>query len=127
MFPVAEWSTCRLGGVNDSRRNDGAVQQWVEADEAKHIGASQLIPVFARHRRGTTQRTPVRPVELLARDAAESVGTGTFTALLRHGACRSANSASRRRAALPGTHGASSTVREVAARVWRATVSIASV
>ena len=38
----------RLGQANETRRSHGAVQQRDEADEAKHIGASQLIPGVRR-------------------------------------------------------------------------------
>ena len=42
------------GQANNTRRNNGAVQQGDEADEAKHIGASQLIPSVRRTCGGST-------------------------------------------------------------------------
>jgi hypothetical protein len=44
MFAVAGLGGFTAGRANDTRRNSGAAQQRDEADEAKHIEASQLIP-----------------------------------------------------------------------------------
>ena len=44
MYAVAERSGVSAGRANDARRNNEAAQQRDEADEAEHIGASQLIP-----------------------------------------------------------------------------------
>ena len=48
MYAVAGLGGFTAGRANEARRNNEAAQQRDEADEAKRIGASQLIPVLGR-------------------------------------------------------------------------------